>query len=188
MCRRISNWLYQVSNHWVALSALAIFLLFTAMALPRQSARAEAYTRGVGSPDLSLYYTADDLYHMAEEYGEQGREAYIRARFTFDALWPLVYSLFLGTAISWVHGRVFEAQSPWRLANLVPPLGAALDYLENVSTSLVMLRYPHRTAAVDSLAPFFTLAKWALISGSFLLLLAGVLTSIWRRKRRRGKQ
>lgn len=64
---------------------------------------------------------------MAEAYGESGRQAYIRARFTFDLVWPLVYTLFLATAISWVLGRAFALDSCWQRANLAPLLNAIFD-------------------------------------------------------------
>jgi hypothetical protein len=168
MWKRISDWLHQVSNGWVALSALAIFVLFSALVLPAQAARAETDTGSAESPDTSFYYSADDLYSMAQVYGEQGRRAYVRTRFTFDVIWPLVYTIFLSTA------------------NLAPVLGALFDYLENLSTSLVMLRYPDRTPGVDILAPVFTSVKWIFVNGSFVLLLAGVVVGVWRWNRRRG--
>lgn len=181
MDRRISAWLSRVSTGWVALAALVVFLLFVALVLPRQAGQAARETGSAGSPDTSFLYTPAELYRMAEAYGESGRRAYIRARFTFDLAWPLVYTLFLATAISWVFGRAFPPQSRWQRANLAPLLGATLDYLENVSTSLVVLRYPARTAVADLLAPVFTALKWALIGSSFFLLLVGVVVVAWRR-------
>ncbi|MGD2179295.1 MAG: hypothetical protein PVG71_15910, partial [Anaerolineae bacterium] len=153
MWKQISDWLRQISNTWIALSGLVVFLLFSALVLPSQSARAETYAGRVGSPDMSLLYLPEDLYETAEAYGEEGRTAYVRSRFTFDIIWPLVYTLFLSTAISWVLARVFAVRSLWQMANLVPLLGAFSDYLENVSTSIVMLRYPSQTAVLDVLAP-----------------------------------
>jgi hypothetical protein len=188
MCKRISAWLYQVSNGWVALSALAIFLLFSALVLPGQAARAEMDTGNAGSPDTSFYYSADDLYRMAEAYGQQGREAYVRTRFTFDVIWPLVYTMFLSTAISWVYSKAFTPDSRWQRTNLAPVLGALFDYLENLSTSLVMLRYPHQTAVVDILAPVFTSMKWVFVSGSFVLLFAGVVVGIWQWHKKRSRK
>jgi len=179
-----SSWLHRVSSTWVTLSALLAFLLFSALILPAQSSRAEAYSGTVGSPDTSFFYSADDLYDIAQAYGEQGRAAYVRSRFTFDVVWPLIYMLFLSTAISWVYTRALPADGWWQLANLVPILGALSDYLENVSTSIVMLRYPAQTAVVDALAPIFTLVKWILIGSSFGLLVAGALIGIWRRARK----
>jgi hypothetical protein len=188
MWKRISDRLHQVSNGWVALSALAIFLLFSALVLPAQAARAETDTGSAESPDTSFYYSVDDLYRMAEVYGKQGREAYVRTRFTFDVIWPVVYTMFLSTAISWVYIRAFTPDSRWQRANLAPVLGALFDYLENVSASLVMVRYPDRTPGIDILAPVFTSVKWVFVIGGFVLLLAGVVVGVWRWNKRRSRR
>ena len=180
MGQRISSWLRRVSTGWVTLSALIIFFLFSALVLPQQAMRAEKETGSAASPDMSFFYSPGELYGMAESYGEQGREAYVRARFTFDLIWPLVYTLFLATAISWVFGRAFAPDSRWQRANLVPLLGALFDYLENLSTSLVMLRYPDQTAVVDLLAPLFTALKWGFLGASFVLLVGGIVVAVWR--------
>jgi hypothetical protein len=175
----ISNWLRIKSTGWIALAALILFLLFSAIVLPRQAATTERETGGSASPDTSFVYTASDLYEIAESYGEQGREAYVRARFTFDLVWPLVYTLFLATGISWVFGKAFASDSAWQLANLTPFLAAGFDFLENVSTALVMLRYPDQTALVDLLAPVFTLLKWSLLGASFVLLIGASIYAFW---------
>jgi hypothetical protein len=183
--QRISEGLHRVSTGWVALAAVVVFLLFSALVLPRQSAAdkqhpsAEAGAGDVGSPDTSLYYSRDELYRMAEAYGVQGRAAYVRARLTFDVIWPIVYTLFLSTAISWLTACAFQPGSPWRRANLAPVLGALFDYLENLCTSLVMFRFPARTPVVDTLAPIFTLVKWIFVGGSFVLLFIGLAAGAW---------
>jgi hypothetical protein len=189
MGKRISDWLRRVSTGWVALSALLIFFLFSALVLPQQATKAEQETGSTDSPDTSLFYSASDLYQIAESYGEQGRQAYVRARFTFDLVWPLVYTLFLATAISWVFGQAFASDSPWQRANLAPLLGALFDYLENLSTSLVMLRYPARTPVVDALASVFTVLKWGFLGASFVLLFGGTVIAAWRwtKQRVRGR-
>jgi hypothetical protein len=180
MAKRLSDWLRGATSGWVALAGLAIFLLFSALVLPRQAAQADTATGEAGSPDMSLFYAPGTLYDLADAYGPEGRVAYIRARFTFDLVWPVVYALFLATAISWLFGRALPAGSPWQRANLVPLLGMLLDYLENISTSLVMARYPDATPLVVLLAPVFTLAKWVFVGGSFLLLLIGLFAAARR--------
>jgi len=110
------------------------------------------------------------------------RQAYLRARWTFDLVWPLVYTAFLSLAISWVYRRAFAAESRWQLVNLVPVAGMLLDYLENSATSLVMARYPALTSGIAHLAPLFTLTKWVCVNGSFVLLLIGVIAAPWRRR------
>jgi hypothetical protein len=187
MDKKLSDWLRRVSMGWVALLALLIFLLFSALVLPQQATEAEQETGGADSPDTSFFYSANELYRMAQSYGEQGRQAYVRARFTFDLIWPLVYTLFLVTAISWIFGRAFAPDSRWQRANLAPLLGALFDYLENLSTSLVMLRYPDQTAVVDFLAPVFTMLKWGFLGASFLLLFGGIVIAALRWMGRRAR-
>ncbi len=184
MGKRISDWLYRVSKGWAALGATAVFVLFVATVLPAQAAKANEESGGAGSPDTSFLYTAQDLYDMVQAYGPDGRRAYVRARFTFDLVWPLVYTVFLCTAISWLYGRAFQRGDLWQRANLVPLLGALFDLLENLSTSLVMLRYPAQMPVVASLAPAFTLVKWILVGGSLVLLAVGAVAGIWRWSRR----
>jgi hypothetical protein len=181
MGQRVSAWLHRVSTGWVTLLALIVFVLFMALVLPRQSTRAGMDTGDVGSPDTSLWYAPRDLYRMAGAYGLEGRRAYVRARFTFDLVWPLVYAAFLGTAISWLSRRAFPASSTWQRANLAPLLALLLDYGENIFTSVVMLRYPARTPLIDWAAPVLTLAKWAFVGGSFVLLTIVAGAVAWRR-------
>jgi hypothetical protein len=181
----MSNWLRKISSGWVTLIALIVFVLFTALVLPRQSARSAVETGAEGSPDTSFFYSADDLYQFAESYGPEGRAAYIRSRLSFDVIWPIVYTAFLATAISWLFSRTFPLDSWWQRLNLVPVMGMLLDYLENLSTVIVMARYPDTTAIIDTLAPVFTLLKWTFVNGSFVVLLVGGLIAGWRRLRRK---
>jgi hypothetical protein len=189
MLKRLSAWLHRISHGWVSLSTLILFILFIAFVLPREASTAKVDTGNDRSPDMSLFYSANDLYEIAQAYGEQGRVAYIKARFTFDLIWPLVYMVFLTTTISWVYHHKFKPGSYWQLANLVPVFGMLFDYLENIATSTVMARYPTPTIVVDQLAPIFTLLKWVFIGGSFILLLIGLVVGIlkWMRAKYKSK-
>ena len=180
MFKRLSGRLISLSKGWVVLVAVAVFLLFSALVLPGQSAQSKARLGGGAQPDTSLFYSADDLYRMAEAFGPAGRQAYIQTRLTFDVIWPLVYAFFLITSISWLAGRAFRSGSPWRLLNLVPVLGIALDYLENSATVIVMARYPRHTPVIDLLAPIFTFSKWAFVGGSCAVLLMTAAVAGWR--------
>ena len=180
MPARLSRWLTRVSTGRVTLALVIILVAFTILVLPGQSAAARSTGGGAGSPDTSLWYSAGDLYRMAEAYGPAGRQAYVQARFTFDILWPLVYVSGLSTALSWLLARAAAAGSRWRLVNLAPALAGLLDLGENVATSLVMLRYPALTPGVDSLAAVFTLSKWAVLGFSFLALFAALANTVRR--------
>lgn len=180
MLKTLSTKLYQLSNGLITILALVIFALVIAFVLPEQAKRAEAISGGTGSPDMSYVYSSADLYTMAEAYGADGRAAYVRARFTFDLIFPLSYLFFLATSISWVMKRaVANPDSRWRLLNLFPVFGVLFDYLENISTSIVMLNYPNQTFLFDTLAPIFTLVKWFFVNGSFLILVPALVVAAW---------
>jgi hypothetical protein len=178
--RRLSEWFDRVSSGWLALAATVVFVLFVSFVLPAQSqVQSSRGAEGIRSPDLSLVYSPATLYKTAEAYGPDGRTAYVRARGTFDVLWPLVYTVFLAVVLSWVARRLSGTKS-WRRANLVPIAAGAFDLLENVCTSIVMLRYPARTPVVDLLAPVFTVLKWSFLTVAFVLALVGVVIVAWQ--------
>jgi hypothetical protein len=175
MLRKTSNGLRRLSTGWVTLAALVIFIVFMALVLPGQASKAEEASSGAGSPDTSYVYSPQDLYDIAEAYGDDGRQVYVRMRWTFDLAFPLVYGFFLITSISWLFTRGFPENSRWQLANLAPVLGVLFDLLENTSTSIVMARYPLETPMFVWLAPVFTFVKWIFVLGSFVLLVIGLV-------------
>ena len=148
--KRMSNWFYKLSSIWVALSGVIIFFLFTILVLPGQAANSEY--ADVRTPDLSFYYSPAELVEIAGQLGAQGRADYIRARFTFDVIWPLVYAFFLITSLSWLFAPLPES-SRFRFVNLIPFWGMVFDFLENLATSWVMFRYPAQAGLAAALAP-----------------------------------
>ena len=172
--KKISDWLYEKSRGWVVLCALLIFLLFGMFVLPGQSAAAQAYSAEWGTPDTSFFYRPGDLIGMAESYGADGRQAYVQARFTFDLVFPLVFTFFLATSISWLLKSGLSPASSWRQLNLVPLGGMLFDYLENISAAWVIGRFPQPAPLFTTLAPVFTLLKWLMVGASFLLLIPAV--------------
>ena len=149
MLPRLSSFFHRISSGSVTLAALVIFSLFVGLILPDQSAQMETITHGAGSPDTSFFYSKDDLYRMADAYGEAGRAAYVRVRFTFDLIWPLVYLFFLGTSLSWSLARALPEGNRWRMLNLFAVFGWLFDMLENIAASVVMLNYPSHTVVLD---------------------------------------
>ena len=178
--KRISNFFYRISSGRVTLAGFVLFIVFAATVLPAQARKAAVYSHGAGSPDTSRYYSAEDLYAMADKYEPEGRAAYIRARFTFDAIFPITYLFFLGTSLSWCLSIILSASNRLRLLNLFPAFGWLFDMLENIAVSIVFGRYSNPTPVLDSLAGLFTLVKWIFIYGSFILLFPAFLLSLWK--------
>lgn len=173
MMKGLSDWLYRVSSMGMALFVSGIFVLFMIFVLPGQADKAEAYSGEAGSPDLSFFYTPEDVFNMAETYGEEGRAAYVRARFTFDLIFPFVYGAFLLVPGSWQLAQILPAESKWRWLNLVPFLGVVFDFAENISASIVMAAYPVRREVAARLLTIFTPIKFVFVYGSMGLVLVG---------------
>jgi hypothetical protein len=183
---RISNWIVNISKGWLVMVGLLIMLLFVIFVLPEQASRSVEISGTSSSPDTSFFYTASDLYQSAEDFGKPGRQAYIRSRWTFDLIFPMVYVLFLTTGISWLFKAINTHDKRWGLTNLLPLLGGLFDYLENVATSTVMAIYPERINILMQTASAFSMLKWIMISLSFLAYLILILWAVKSRLFNRG--
>ncbi len=177
--KQLSSWCYQVVTCPVLVAAVMIFIFFLVVVLPGMAGSLAELTGTELSPDTSVFYSAEELYGMAESYGEEGRAFYIYSRFTFDLIWPAAYLFFLAASVSYLF-RYLQPDNPWRLVNLLPFAGALFDILENSAASLVMYRYPLPTAVIAQLAPVFTFFKWYFIVLSFMALMAGFLLFLLR--------
>lgn len=185
MRNNISAWLIKISTKWVVIIGFIVFLVFSVLFLPGQTKLSETYSAGLGSPDTSLFYTPADLYRMAEAYGAEGRSAYIQARLTFDIAFPIVYTFFLATGISWFENRALEKDDDFRTGNVLPLFAMLFDFLENTCTALVFSRYPIYSPLPSMLAPFFTMIKWICVGSSFLFLIIMMIRSMTRRRPRK---
>jgi hypothetical protein len=183
---RLSEWLHRTSTGPITLLAVVVAIVFGATVLPAQSRQASEAGRDI-SPDTSFLYSTGDLYNMAEAYGIEGRQAYVRSRWTFDLVFPIVYLSFLVTTISWLTRRGAAPRTPWQRVNIAPVFGALFDFIENTSTSLVMGRYPAFTPVIDFLAPISSALKWVFVGGSMLLLIAAFARAVVAAFRRRAR-
>ena len=73
---RVSKWFIQISNGWITLGAIILFLSFMVLVLPARETNTDLGSENVGTPDLSFYYSPNELYQTAEAYGENGRAKY----------------------------------------------------------------------------------------------------------------
>ena len=129
-------------------------------------------TDGAPSPDTFLGYNASELFDMARDYGQEGRDAYVLMRFTFDLAFPAIYLFFLVTAITRLLDKTPE-DSKLRMLNLLPFLAVIFDLLENIMTATVMGMYPKEAVFAASIAPYASVIKWVFVGASFALV--GVL-------------
>jgi hypothetical protein len=62
---------------------------------------------------------------------------------------------------------------------LLPLFSLVFDYLENISSSIVMWRYPLRTPLVDYTVTVFTPLKWIILGLSFTVFSYSIIRFIY---------
>ena len=155
------------TNAIVVILSLLIFMSFIIFILPQESAKSEAFGLSK-SIDTSFLYSADDLYRIAESYGEEGRAFYIRQRFTFDLVWPIAYTQFILIASAYFYKKTKLLKASSVL--YIGLIAAGFDYLENIMTSTVLFRFPQTTPIIADMAGIVTLLKWSTLSLAFVIL------------------
>ncbi len=155
-------------NIYHVLLVLFIFAIFTATILPSEAIRGveAGLTQSI---DTSILYSVDDLYTIISGYSREVRLAYIYQRFTFDLIWPLVYGAFIFVTTEYLLIKIKVK----RINSLIyfPLAAVGLDFLENISVSILMFIYPLRINALALLASIFTTLKWITLSYSFIQII-----------------
>lgn len=180
MLRKLSSECYRLLNNKILIMITLLFILFIIFVLPKVADHSRSILGSNHSPDTSFIYSEEDLYNMAEEYGEDGRMYYIKLSYTFDIVWPIVYLCFLVSCLTLVF-RPLKIRVFWKIINLLPFGAVFFDFMENMATSLAMYRYPLRSPIIAKLAPIFTFLKWSLIGASFCVLVVGTCLLISRK-------
>jgi hypothetical protein len=106
---------------------------------------------------------------MAQDYGEEGRRAYVLMRFTFDLIYPFVYLFFLVAIITKLLSFLPKT-SRFRCFNIIPLFAVLFDFAENILAAVVIGMYPQKIMLAASIAPYATMLKWMFIGVSFVLI------------------
>jgi hypothetical protein len=174
---KICDYIIEKSNKKILMISSIVFIFFMIVVLPKVSVYTEEVTGSSNSPDTSLIYNSDDLFKIASDYGEEGRDAYILLRFTFDLVWPIVYFMFLASLIGVMIKRL-QLKEKYRYLILLPVFGLVFDYLENITSVIVMYKYPTEMLFFANVAPYMTFLKWIFIGVSFISVLVLLIMSL----------
>jgi len=171
----------------VFILGIAIIVLFLMLILPNEAAKAAVYTPEGASFDTSFFYKPAEVYTKAAAYSVEGRAAYIRARWTFDLVFPLAYGIFCLTAVAFGGTRLKLHKKVLHVLILLPFLAVFFDLAENTMVSLVMANYPKEYLFLAFAAAAATLCKWIFVMSAFSLaillpVLAGIRAIVRKRR------
>jgi hypothetical protein len=159
-----------------ALAATGVLLAaFMAFVLPLP-AFSGAIVAGDGSAfDLDFSYSADEAFERVAAFSGAGREPFVRAHWTWDLAYPLVYGAFFLCAGAFALERLAPGS---RAARVLPWLGLAaplFDLAENAAVSVLVALAPARDGAAALAARAAVVAtpvKWLAVGAAFALVAA----------------
>ena len=145
------------------------FVIFTATVLPAISSLSFKLIGVSESPDTGFLFDVNLLYDIVNSYGEKGRKYYIILRWTFDIVWPIIYTIFLLTSTLYLLRKNGNKIS-FKIA-YIPLIALSFDYLENINSTIIMAIYPTRFDLLGYLLLASSLVKWIVLSIGFVLVL-----------------
>ena len=122
---------------------------------------------------------------MAEAYGEEGRHQYIVTRFTLDLVWPLAYTFFMVSVITFCMRRVHGSDSRMVYLNLTAVAVLVFDFIENGIAAFVMSAYPDRFYGIAYVMATATTLKWTMMGVAGFAMLYGIIALPFTRIKRR---
>ena len=171
----LAQFLKRLSTGPMVVVATITFIVFITSILPGQKAKMDTYAGEVGTIDLSFFPLPDQVYAMAEAYGEDGRHKYIVSRVSLDIAWPLAYTFFMVSLITFCLVRVHGSDSRWVNLNLSVVAVLLLDFIENGLAAFVMAAYPDRFDGIVYLMATITATKWIMMGVTGLVILYGII-------------
>lgn len=146
-----------------------VFIFFMVVILPAVSYQASQMGLSP-SIDTNFSFDATVIYSILDGYGESGRSFYLFQRWTFDFVWPMVYGfpifftlrLWLGKVNSWFG----------KLLIYLPLVAMLLDYLENITFSVIILLYPTEWMVLAYFGVITSLLKWIALGVSLMSVTA----------------
>ena len=178
MIQRLSNWLVRNAKGWLILLMMGLFFLFNLVIMPNGQKWLGGTTDEVGAIDLTFGASPRTLFEKVAAYGEQGRLAYRIFALTGDVGYPIVYSIFLGLAISYFFQRTFPAGSWLQRLNLVPFAALVFDILENLGIVGLLSTHPQQFTWLAVLTIIMNVIKWVFAGGSVVLVFIGLFGAL----------
>jgi hypothetical protein len=177
MLTSLNNWLVKNAKGWLIMVFMGLFFLFNLVVMPSGQKWLGGSTDEVGSIDLTLAASPATLFNKVEAYGEQGRSVYRIFALTADIAYPIIYSIFLGLAITFLFRRIFPLESGLQKLNLLPFAALVFDVLENLSIVTMLSTYPPPITWLAVITILINFIKWVCAGGSTLLVVVGLV--VW---------
>jgi len=138
-------------------------------------------TGGIGILDLHFSYTVQEIYETLFLQGVAGRSYYLTTFFIIDFIYPLTYAFFYSVVISYFF-KVLKIKN--KIVNyfiILPFIGMAFDYLENLFLSIILMKYPTELFYLGLISSYCTKIKILCVYLSLLIAILLFLVILFKK-------
>ena len=129
------------------------------------------------SIDTNFSFDPQAIYSILDGYGESGRIFYVRQRWTFDLIWPLIYGMPLYLTL---NRFVLSLHKLLKWIKVTPLLAVLFDYLENVVFTFLALSFPSQFVYLEILGVMLSFIKWVLLMTAMISTLIYSMLALFR--------
>lgn len=134
------------------------------------------HANGMTLPDLMPGgYEPQYIRQLLTELGDEGRAAYLHRQLPLDLVYPFLFALTNSLILVYLLRRLGKSSKKALIITAIPLAAGLFDYLENVSTIRMLLRFPDISDIAVRVASVFTVLKSGLTTLFFALLVALLL-------------
>jgi hypothetical protein len=125
---------------------------------------------------------------VLDNLGAEGRDYYLWRQIPLDTIYPFLFAAAFFTLSNWLAQKLSSFATALRLIAYLPVLASLFDYLENVLIVAILKGYPPASSTLVGWASWASIAKSALTTVFFsLLLIILILAGAARVMRKRGR-
>ena len=153
---------------------LVIYPVFPALLLP-----------GVGDVggapylDLQLFYNAETVQQILQQYDETAIGNYRLCALTVDMVYPVYYAFLLSLLLAAALKQRADLDSSTQILRLLPFVMMLVDWIENLTLVSIVDHWPNLNHQLANLAGFITLTKWSLLG----VIIASLLMLVIKNKK-----
>ena len=173
MLVRLSRLLHSWATGRRVLIFLGALLLFMGVTVPLMD-RLFPIGADLTSLDAPVFYTAEQIFSVVEEWGDAGRTYELWLHVTWDVALPVLSFFVVGLSVSWLLRRGFPEESRLQRLNLLA-LMPLFDLLENAALITLIAVHPSQPVAIAWLKTIFTTLKFVMGIPLALTIVVGLV-------------
>ncbi|MEA2097395.1 MAG: hypothetical protein U9P73_11995 [Candidatus Cloacimonadota bacterium] len=126
--------------------------------------------------DISFFYSADSANNFFNNISQEGKNYYSYKFTIIDTVFPIVYSLFLALLVAYIFEKKNIKKTKLEYLILLPFVSMFLDYIENITTLVLMNFLPKVSQNLIYLLTISSWLKWGLVTIVIMIIIRLLLT------------